>query len=93
MNDEQRQKFQGNWVCCDCGAAITELPFKPTNTDNLRCFECHKKNNPKQNRPERKMYDNDGQGWTCCECGGHIDQLPFEPRDPDTLKCRDCFKK
>lgn len=98
MNDDNRRddrpKFQGDWKCCDCGAAITELPFEPRDTENLRCFECHKKNRPQRNdKPQRQMYDNNREGWQCSECGGRIDKLPFDPRDTSTLKCRDCFQK
>ena len=88
-----RQMFTGDWTCSECGASIKELPFEPRDTENLKCFDCHKKSRPQRNgRGDRKMYDNGGQGWTCVECGGHIDKLPFEPRDDSNLKCRDCFR-
>ena len=40
----QRQMFQGNWKCAQCGADITELPFQPdpSRLDQLRCRDCHK---------------------------------------------------
>ena len=45
-----RQMFQGDWKCCECGTAITELPFEPdpARVDTLKCRECHKKSMPKR---------------------------------------------
>lgn len=39
----QRQMFQGNWTCSDCGAAITELPFQPAPDRPIYCRDCHQK--------------------------------------------------
>ncbi|MBU1102734.1 hypothetical protein KJ853_03720 [Patescibacteria group bacterium] len=39
----QRQMFQGNWTCADCGAQITELPFKPAEDRPVYCRDCHQK--------------------------------------------------
>jgi len=39
----ERQKFEGDWKCADCGAPITSLPFEPRNTSNLKCIDCFKK--------------------------------------------------
>jgi len=89
---DSRPTYKGDWKCCDCGVAITELPFEPRDGANLRCFDCLKKkraleaNEPKE---EKKMYSGD---WTCSVCGGKITSLPFEPRDTSNLKCLDCFK-
>ncbi len=91
---DDKQKFQGNWKCCDCDKDITELPFKPKNTENLRCLDCHKKNSPKkENKFKKQAYNNNGKGWPCSECGNNITELPFDPRDTSTLKCKDCFRK
>lgn len=38
-----RQKFEGNWTCKNCGNAITSLPFQPRDTTNLVCIDCYKK--------------------------------------------------
>ncbi|MFA5413715.1 MAG: CxxC-x17-CxxC domain-containing protein [Patescibacteria group bacterium] len=32
-----------NLKCQDCGAPITELPFKPAADRPVFCFECNKK--------------------------------------------------
>jgi CxxC-x17-CxxC domain-containing protein len=88
--DGERQMFQGNWTCANCGKDITELPFEPRSTDNLMCRDCHRESRPKRDRGERKMYEGN---WTCADCGGAITSLPFEPRETNNLKCRDCFKK
>ena len=89
--DEQseRKMYQGNWECSVCGKAITELPFEPRNTDNLKCIDCFKEGGG-GNRPrrERKMYQGN---WTCSNCGKAITELPFEPREGSTITCRDCF--
>ena len=85
--------YQGSWTCSGCGKEITELPFEPRNTDNLKCRDCHQKergDRPRHDRGERKMFKGD---WTCAECGAAITELPFEPRHTDGLKCRDCLKK
>ena len=103
-----RQMFQGNWACSECGAAITELPFQPdpARVGNLRRRDCHRASRPSFGRSgggggggdrggfrgERKMFQGN---WTCSGCGGKITELPFQP-DPeraDNLKCRDCFRK
>lgn len=39
----EKVKFQGNWQCAGCGAAITSLPFTPRDTSNLKCIDCFKK--------------------------------------------------
>jgi len=39
----ERKKFEGNWTCSGCGAAITSLPFAPRDTSNLKCIDCFKK--------------------------------------------------
>ena len=40
----QREMFKGEWKCSKCGAAITELPFKPDpeRLDQLLCRDCHR---------------------------------------------------
>ncbi len=35
-----RPMFTGDWKCSGCGNAITELPFEPRNTENLKCRDC-----------------------------------------------------
>lgn len=40
----QRQMYQGDWKCAECGAPITELPFNPdpSRLDQLLCRDCHR---------------------------------------------------
>jgi CxxC-x17-CxxC domain-containing protein len=38
-----RQMFEGDWKCSVCGADIKSLPFKPYNTEGLKCLDCFKK--------------------------------------------------
>lgn len=47
----QRQMYQGNWQCSQCGAAITELPFEPDGTRPIFCRDCHRQK--KQSRGRR----------------------------------------
>ena len=83
-----RQMFQGNWTCADCGTSITELPFEPKGTDNLTCRDCHSKK--RASRPQRQIHQGD---WNCSQCNTEIKELLFEPRDTSNLMCRDCFRK
>ena len=39
----QRQMYQGDWACADCGAKITELPFQPSADRPIYCRDCHAK--------------------------------------------------
>ncbi len=43
-----RQMYQGNWKCSECGTDITELPFEPDSArlDQLQCRDCHRQNRP-----------------------------------------------
>ena len=38
-----RKMYEGNWTCSGCGAPITQLPFEPRDTTNLKCIDCFKK--------------------------------------------------
>ncbi|MCA9365969.1 hypothetical protein KC722_00125 [Candidatus Kaiserbacteria bacterium] len=38
-----RKMFTGDWKCATCGGPITELPFEPRSTDNLKCRDCFMK--------------------------------------------------
>jgi len=37
----ERKMYQGEWTCSGCGGAITELPFEPRETSNLKCRDCY----------------------------------------------------
>lgn len=37
-----RKMFEGDWTCSGCGAKITQLPFEPRDTSNLKCIDCFK---------------------------------------------------
>jgi len=39
----ERPKFAGDWKCATCNGPITELPFAPRETGNLKCIDCFKK--------------------------------------------------
>ncbi len=49
----QRQMYQGNWQCSECGAEITELPFEPDGTRPIYCRACHQKR--RAQRPRRQF--------------------------------------
>ncbi len=38
----ERKMFSGDWKCGTCGGAITQLPFEPRSTENLKCLDCFK---------------------------------------------------
>lgn len=38
----ERKMFSGDWQCAGCGKAITQLPFEPRDTSNLKCIDCFK---------------------------------------------------
>lgn len=38
----ERKMFEGDWSCATCGGSITQLPFQPRNTENLKCLDCFK---------------------------------------------------
>lgn len=40
---QPREMHQGDWECADCGAKITELPFKPDADRPIYCRDCWRK--------------------------------------------------
>ncbi len=99
-NFGERTMHKGNWTCADCGASITELPFKPNpeRENELKCRDCHRKSAPKRSGGRggsfggpREMFKGD---WECSKCNTAITELPFKPNPErtDNLMCRDCFK-
>lgn len=43
QDQQQRQMYQGNWKCSECGAEIKELPFEPDGTRPIYCRDCYRK--------------------------------------------------
>lgn len=43
QNQPQRQMYQGDWKCSECGAEIKELPFEPDGTRPIYCRDCYRK--------------------------------------------------
>jgi CxxC-x17-CxxC domain-containing protein len=82
-----RQMFDVNVSCGECGTAITQLPFEPSGDRPVYCSACLKAR--RENRRERKMFDVD---LNCGECGTHISQLPFQPTGDRPVYCFDCNK-
>ena len=39
----ERKMYTGEWPCSGCNSTITELPFEPRSTENLKCKECFAK--------------------------------------------------
>ena len=39
----EKKMFSGDWKCAGCSNSISELPFEPRNTDNLKCRDCFMK--------------------------------------------------
>ena len=38
----ERKMFTGSWPCSQCDQVITQLPFEPRSTENLKCLDCFK---------------------------------------------------
>jgi CxxC-x17-CxxC domain-containing protein len=90
--DQDRQMFEVNEKCGECGAAITQLPFQPSGDRALKCRDCYRSGRPQggnNNRGPRQMYDVD---INCAECGTRITQLPFQPSGDRPVFCFDCNK-
>jgi len=85
--DGDKQMFDVNIECGECGTAITQLPFQPTGDRPVFCTDCLRAR--RNDRPERKMHDVD---VNCAECGVHISQLPFLPTGDRPIYCFDCNK-
>lgn len=49
-NFGQRQMFQGNWTCSQCGVEITELPFEPDGSRPIFCRDCHRQRRSNRGR-------------------------------------------
>ncbi|MBD3311181.1 MAG: hypothetical protein GF349_01635 [Candidatus Magasanikbacteria bacterium] len=91
-NQGDRQMFEVDIECGECGTKITELPFEPSGDRPVYCTACLKerRNNRGGGRGERKMFDVDIE---CADCGTHISQLPFQPRGDGPIYCFECNKK
>ena len=93
MDQGDRQMYNVNMTCGECGTAITKLPFEPTGDRPVYCSDClrsRRDNNGGGNRrPPRQMYDVD---IDCAECGNKITQLPFQPSGDRPVYCFDCNK-
>lgn len=93
-NNSDRETFEGDWTCSDCGAKITQLPFEPDpeRIDQLLCKDCHKKkmDSRRDDGRERRTFEGD---WECTQCGAKITQLPFNPTRTDNLLCKECHQK
>lgn len=96
MYNDDRQMFDVNEQCADCGSAITKLPFQPSGDKPLYCSNCLR--NRRASRPARggmsrgprQMFDVD---VNCAQCGAHISQLPFQPSGDKPVYCFDCNKQ
>ncbi len=93
-----RQMFQVNEVCAECGKAITELPFQPSGDKPIYCSDCLRarrasrpmgRGGMNNNRGPRQMFPVD---VNCSQCGTHISQLPFQPSGDRPIYCFECNK-
>ena len=99
MDQGDRQMYDVNEKCAECGAAITQLPFQPSGDKPLYCTNClrARRQNSRggggmgggMSRGPRQMYDVDIK---CAECGTQITQLPFQPSGDRPVYCFDCNK-
>jgi len=93
---DDRQMYEVNEKCAECGAAITQLPFQPSGDKPLYCTDClraRRASRPDRgggmNRGPRQMYNVD---LKCAECGVAITQLPFQPSGDRPVYCFECNK-
>lgn len=92
--NQDRQMYDVNETCADCGSAITQLPFQPSGDKPIYCSNClrNRRNdrmggsNAGPRRP-RQMFDVD---LKCATCGAQITQLPFQPSGDRPVYCMDC---
>ncbi|MEK7084847.1 MAG: CxxC-x17-CxxC domain-containing protein [Patescibacteria group bacterium] len=90
-----RQMYDVNIACAECGTMITQLPFQPSGDRPVYCTNCLRNRRPARtsggfgggSRPPRQMYDVD---VTCAQCGVRITQLPFQPSGDRPVYCMDC---
>ncbi len=61
--------YSGDWKCADCNNAITELPFEPRDTSNLRCRDCFAKNRGQQISSFKINNALSGVVYFCCRTG------------------------
>ena len=89
-----RQMFDVDIDCGECGKKITQLPFEPSGDRPVYCTECLRSrrdnNRGGGGQRQRQMFDVD---IDCGDCGTHISQLPFQPRGDGPIYCFDCNKK
>lgn len=94
-----RQMYDVNVACAQCGNMITQLPFQPSGDRPVYCSDClraRRANRPAgggggggMSRGPRQMYQVD---VNCAQCGTHITQLPFQPSMDRPIYCFDCNK-
>lgn len=96
MDQGDRQMFDVDLSCAECGTAIKQLPFEPTGDKPVYCTDCLRAKRQSRdsrgggfNRGPRQMFDVDVD---CADCGKHISQLPFQPRGDGPIYCFDCNK-
>jgi len=94
MDQGDRQMFDVNLSCAECGAAIKQLPFEPSGDKPVYCMDCLRARRQSQsrggfNRGPRQMFEVNEK---CAECGTAITQLPFQPTGDRPLYCFDCNK-
>ncbi len=98
-----RQMFDVDLTCSQCGAHISQLPFQPSGDRPVYCSDCNR--TFRQNRTggaggmgggmsrgpraPRQMYS---VNLNCASCGTQITQLPFQPTGDKPVYCRDCMQ-
>lgn len=101
FNDD-RQMYDVDVNCAQCGKHIDKLPFQPTGDRPVYCSDCNRQYREKRqnngggggrggfnSRGPRQMFSGN---WTCSSCGAAITELPFQPRDTSSLLCRSCLQ-
>lgn len=91
MDDNQKEnRPMFDVTCSECGAA-TQVPFEPTGSRPVYCYDCFQKRKATggdgPRRSDRPMFD-----AVCAECG-QATQVPFQPTGNRPVYCQSCFAK
>ena len=96
-----RQMYDVDLTCAQCGTHISQLPFQPSGDRPVYCSDCNRQYRQNRGgsggmgggmsrgpRPARQMYS---VNLTCAGCGTQITELPFQPSGDKPVYCRACM--
>lgn len=92
-----RQMYDVDLTCAQCGAHISQLPFQPSGDRPVYCSDCNRtyrqnrtggSSRAPMSRGPRRMFD---VNLTCAKCNTPITQLPFQPSGDKPVYCKTCL--